>query len=113
MTPVLQLQDGTRLALDERGYLLDWRAWRPQVAEALAARDGITLTDAHWQVLEILREYFAEYEIEPPMRALVKLLRARCGDESLGSRSLYRLFPEGPARQASRYAGLPLPVSCI
>ena len=113
MNAVLQLRDGTRLALDDRGYLLDWQAWRPEVAEALAERDGVTLTGAHWQVLDILRAYYAEYEIEPPMRALVKLLRARSGDPSLGSRELYRLFPEGPARQASRYAGLPLPVSCL
>jgi tRNA 2-thiouridine synthesizing protein E len=26
---------------------------------------------------------------------------------------LYKLFPEGPAKQATKYAGLPKPARCI
>ena len=37
----------------------------------------------------------------------------RFGPDKGSSRYLYRLFPDGPARQACRYAGLPKPVSCI
>ena len=69
--------------------------------------------DAHWVVLDILREYYAEFGIEPPMRALVRMLKNKGIVEHASSLALYRLFPEGPARQGSRYAGLPLPVSCI
>ena len=29
------------------------------------------------------------------------------------SRYLYRLFPKGPARQASKLAGLPKPAKCL
>jgi tRNA 2-thiouridine synthesizing protein E len=100
-------------ALDQQGYLLDWQDWSPAVAEALAADDGVVLDASHREVLEILRNYYAEFEIAPPMRALVKILRAHSGDQALGSRELYRLFPDGPAKQACRYAGLPRPVSCI
>ena len=49
----------------------------------------------------------------PPMRVLVKAVAVRLGSEKGESRYLYRLFPEGPAKQACRYAGLPRPVSCI
>lgn len=109
----LQLPGGERVAIDEKGYLTDWRSWTPAVAFAMAVADGIDLTEDHWQVLKLFRQYFEAYEIEPPMRALVRLLRAQWGDEKGNSRYLYRLFPDGPGTQACRYAGLPRPVSCI
>jgi len=99
--------------LDEKGYLLDWTAWRPGVAEVLAARDNVTLTADHWVVFEIFRQYFREFEIEPPMRALVSRVREELGEEKGSSRYLYRLFPDGPGTQGCRYAGLPRPVSCV
>jgi tRNA 2-thiouridine synthesizing protein E len=99
--------------LDEHGHLRRASEWSREVARAMAWADGIELSQAHWQVIEVLRDYYTEYEIAPPMRALVKILRARLNDSEWGSRELYRLFPEGPARQGCRYAGLPKPVSCI
>ncbi len=99
--------------VDEKGYLLDWQAWSPAVAKAMAARDGVSLTEDHWVVLEIFRQYYGEFEIDPPMRALVKRARDALGKEKGTSRYLYRLFPDGPATQACRYAGLPRPLSCV
>lgn len=99
--------------IDEKGYLLDWRAWSRQVAETMASADGVTLLDDHWAILKIFREYYEQYEIEPPMRALVRLAKERLGEEKGSSRYLYRLFPDGPGTQACRYAGLPRPVSCV
>lgn len=109
----LQLPGGASLPIDEKGYLLDWQAWTPAVAKAMAAADGLELGDDHWQVLRVFREYFDNYEIEPPMRALVALVRERLGHAKGSSRYLYRLFPDGPGTQACRYAGLPRPVSCV
>jgi tRNA 2-thiouridine synthesizing protein E len=109
----LQLEDGRSLSLDEQGYLADWTEWSDEVADAFARLDGIELREEHRVVISLLREFYREYEIAPPMRGLLKLLRRRLDDESLSSRQLYRLFPGGPAKQACRYAGLPRPVSCI
>jgi tRNA 2-thiouridine synthesizing protein E len=110
---VLQLPDGHSLSIDEKGYLLDHNDWSPAVAETMAAADQIKLGPDHWAVLKIFQEYFEQYEIEPPMRALVRLARERLGESKANSRYLYRLFPSGPGTQACRYAGLPRPVSCI
>lgn len=110
---LLTLPGGASLPLDEKGYLLDWRAWTPAVAEAMAAADGLVLGDDHWVVLRLFRDYFEQYEIEPPMRALVALVREQWGLERGNSRYLYRLFPDGPGTQACRYAGLPRPLSCV
>jgi tRNA 2-thiouridine synthesizing protein E len=35
------------------------------------------------------------------------------GREKGNTRYLYRLFPDGPAKQACRYAGLPKPTGCV
>ncbi len=109
----LQLADGTRIRLDEKGYLLEPGQWTEEAGRLMAAADGLELGDDHWVVLRIFRDYFARFEIDPPMRALVKETLQRLGEEKGNSRYLYRLFPKGPATQACRYAGLPRPVSCI
>jgi len=109
----LELPNGDVLALDERGYLLDYGAWSPLVAETMAAADGLQLEDDHRAVLAIFREYYEAFAIEPPMRVLVKRAKERLGEEKGNSRYLYRLFPEGPGTQACRYAGLPRPLSCV
>lgn len=113
MSTKLQLSNGSTVGLDENGYLAQWLAWTEEVARAMAAQDEIELQDAHWSVIGVLRDYYGDYEIAPPMRALVKILNERMNEGNIGSRELYRLFPEGPAKQACRYAGLPKPVSCI
>ena len=110
---VLKLDDGRKIATDAKGYLSDPGQWDRGVAEHMAREDGIALSPDHWAVIDIFREYFRQYEIEPPMRALVKLVGQELGEEKGNSRFLYRLFPQGPTTQACRYAGLPLPLSCI
>lgn len=104
---------GRHIATDERGYLLDRKDWSEALARHLAECDGIVLETAHWEVLNLLREHFEAFRIAPPMRLLVKEVGRRFGPDKASSRYLYRLFPEGPAKQACRYAGLPRPVSCI
>lgn len=110
---LLELPGSVLLAVDEKGYLLNWLDWSPEVARVMAAADGVALIDDHWAILKVFREYFEIYEIEPPMRALVRLAREALGEKKGTSRYLYRLFRDGPGTQACRYAGLPRPVSCV
>ncbi len=100
-------------ATDAKGYLLDAADWNRALALEMAATDGIQLGPDHWAVLDFFRSYFANYEIEPPMRVLVKWSRDSLGADKGSSRFLYRLFPQGPVIQASRYGGLPRPASCL
>ena len=101
------------LPTDPEGYLVDIGEWRPAVAEAMAAADGCVLTESHWQVIEFLREYYEEYAFAPAIRLLIRAIGKRLGPEKGNSRYLFQLFPEGPAKQACRYAGLPKPTGCI
>jgi tRNA 2-thiouridine synthesizing protein E len=107
------LADGSSLDLDEKGYLLNPALWTDEVSRIMAAADGLELKPDHWAVLLIFRDYFERFDIDPPMRALVRAAREQLGEAKGNSRYLYQLFPAGPAIQACRYAGLPRPISCI
>lgn len=98
---------------DENGYLIDFEHWDKSIAERFAADDGVVLTERHWQVIDFLRSFYSSYQTAPGMRMLLKALSAELGEEFSNSRVMYQLFPEGPAKQACRFAGLPKPVSCI
>ncbi|KAA3641525.1 MAG: TusE/DsrC/DsvC family sulfur relay protein [Proteobacteria bacterium] len=102
----------TTPALDEHGHLLDPADWSYQVAEHLAQQDGLTLTSAHKEIIFAVRDIYQETGDTPPMRLLIKVLRQRL-HENIDSRHLYQLFPDGPVRFASKYAGLPKPKHCM
>lgn len=105
--------DGKTLETDEEGYLQNLLDWNVEVATQMADRDGIVLTDAHWEVINFLREYYDDYKIAPAIRILTKAMAKKLGREKGNTRYLYKLFPEGPAKQACRYAGLPKPTGCV
>jgi tRNA 2-thiouridine synthesizing protein E len=104
---------GVVINLDSEGFMTDEQQWSRVVADALAQRNGLTLTEEHWKIIQFVRDYHDAYAIEPPMRALVKALAALIGKAAGNSRFLYQLFPDGPIKEASRYAGLAKPLSCI
>jgi tRNA 2-thiouridine synthesizing protein E len=111
--PELELPSGRQVRVDEKGYLLNWKDWSREVAKTMATADGTRLEPDHWTLFQAYREYFEKYDIEPPMRALVRFARERLGADKGSSLYLYQLFPDGPGTQGVRYAGLPRPVSCV
>ena len=55
---------GTRaIELDKDGFLVDLADWSHDVAGALAAAEDIELTAEHWEVLELLRSFYAEFKL--------------------------------------------------
>lgn len=95
------------------GFLRNVADWNERVAQELAASEGIELTDAHWEILHLLRDYYAAYDSSPAMRALVKYVRLRLGEDKGRSIYLLRLFPASPAKIGSKLAGLPKPANCL
>lgn len=98
---------------DREGFLRNLEDWDAQVAEDIAAREGIVLTDAHWEVIELLREYYRRFEASPANRALVKFARQELGEDKGRSVYLLSLFPGSPAKVGSKVAGLPKPDNCL
>ena len=105
--------NGTDLAIDEEGYLLDLNEWTKDAAVELAKSENVEMTESHWEVVEFLREYYDEYQIAPAVRVLTKAIGKKLGKEKGNSKYLYELFPYGPAKQACKIAGLPKPTGCI
>mgnify|MGYP000119310438 FL=1 len=101
------------IAVDQQGYLLDHLQWTEDLAEVIASHDDVTLTEAHWEVIRFVRAFYLKYNTSPAIRALTKAMKAEFGEDKASSRYLYRLFTEGPAKQATKYAGLPKPARCI
>jgi tRNA 2-thiouridine synthesizing protein E len=94
------------LECDDLGYLLE-PDYRDETAEAIAAADGIALTDAHWEVIRFLRDDYQAHGQSPNFRNMLKGFQAIRPEAD--SKYLYDLFPMGPAKQGAKIAGLPQP----
>lgn len=105
--------NGQQIATDDQGYLINWQDWTPELVHLLANQDALLLTPAHWEVILFVREFYLEFKTSPGMRMLAKALQKKWGPEKATSRYLQQLFPKGPAKQATRLAGLPKPVKCL
>jgi tRNA 2-thiouridine synthesizing protein E len=100
-----QINDST-LEADDEGYLLE-PSFDDAACTGIAASEGITLTDDHWAVINYLRDQYREQGQTPNYRQMLKDLAELLPQHD--SKSLYDLFPGGPAKQAVRIAGLPKP----
>lgn len=99
--------------LDKDGFLQNLDDWSMEVAHALAAEEGITLSAEHVEVLQLLREFYAQFQLSPATRPLIKYTALKLGPEKGNSMHLNRLFNGTPAKLAAKLAGLPKPTNCI
>ncbi|MDG6882764.1 Sulfurtransferase TusE [Phocoenobacter uteri] len=102
-----------QIPTDNEGYLKNLADWSPELAEIIAQKEELTLTNEHWEIINVVREFYQEYNTSPAIRMLVKTLANKFGQEKGNSRYLQRLFPNGPAKQATKIAGLPKPAKCL
>jgi tRNA 2-thiouridine synthesizing protein E len=70
------------------------------------------LSDAHWDIIRIVRDYYREHGVSPEINLLLKQMQSRLGAKKGTGIYLLMLFPDG-AVQASRVAGTPKPFGCI
>jgi len=87
--------------------------WHRAYALKIAREQLIELGEEHWDVLQIVRDFYRETGISPNMRPLVKLLGTRGSPQLASSLELMRLFGGNPATTVAELAGLPKPVNCL
>ena len=75
---------------DEEGYLTDIGVISP-TGNPIAKAEGIEMTDAHWEVVNFLREYYEEYQIAPAVRILVKDRRTSLERQGRSKSALHAL----------------------
>ena len=98
---------GTQLEVDEDGFIQDPAEWNHTVAVDLAKDEEVPeLTEDHWKVVNMIRDYYMKFGIAPMVRKV-------CKDTGKDLKSIYVLFPSGPAKGACKIAGLPKPTGCV
>lgn len=98
---------GTIIEVDEDSFILDPNLWNEDVAKYLAQTEGIRELGAnHWKVIYFLREYYQEFQMAPIISKL-------CKETGFTLKSIYELFPSGPAKGACKIAGLTRPAGCV
>ncbi len=104
---------GKPIRLHASGHLANLADWNEELAQVLAERESITLTDEHWVVINYIRKFYFQYGITPMVKVLLRHMAEELGPAQAKKDHMYELFPGGPARQGSRIAGLPSPQGCI
>lgn len=101
------------MQLDEHGFLTNFDDWSMALARNLAEDDAIVLSDAHFEIIELVQRFYREFDHSPSMRPLVKYIKQQLGADKGNSIYLLTLFPESPAKLACKYAGIPKPEKCL
>jgi len=104
--PFIELQ-GIDVEVDEDGFIQRPEDWSEAIARAIAKTEDVDeLTDDHWNVIFYLRDYYQKFGIAPMIRKL-------CKESGYDLKTIYELFPSGPAKGACKIAGLPKPTGCV
>jgi TusE/DsrC/DsvC family sulfur relay protein len=94
------------VVFDDNGYLADASQWTEELAIAIAASHGLTLSERHWVAIQAVRNDFGENGVSPNIRRLTTI-------SDVSTKELYKLFPKAPGMTLARVAGTPKPVGCI
>ncbi|MCK5888442.1 MAG: TusE/DsrC/DsvC family sulfur relay protein [Methylococcales bacterium] len=105
--------EGKTLATTKEGFLRDLNDWDKRVANQLAALHALALTEAHWEILLFIRNYYQRFKHLPNTRVFVKAIKQEFGGDKGNSHYLHTLFPQGPLKYACKIAGLPKPPTCL
>jgi tRNA 2-thiouridine synthesizing protein E len=98
--------EGRIVHVDDEGFLTHASEWDEELARTLATRLGIELTDEHWQAIRFLRDDYAA-------RGETATLRRISTVGGIPVKTLFRLFPQKPAKKLAYVAGLPKPHGCV
>ena len=98
---------GQEIETDEDGFIQEPDKWDEKIAEDLAkTEEAYPMNDDAWKLVKYLRKYYLDFGIAPPVRMLTK-------QTGLDLKTIYKLFPGGPAKGACKVAGLPKPTGCV
>jgi tRNA 2-thiouridine synthesizing protein E len=98
---------GRKFLVDEEGFLQQPELWDDDVARLFATTEGIAeMNEQQWALVRFIRGYWLEHQTAPMIRKL-------CQVTNVNLRTIFKLFPSGPAKGACKVAGLPKPEGCV
>jgi len=99
--------EGTKFSIDEDGFIDSFENWSKEWVQYVKKQEGIDeLTEEHWNVINVLQDYYRKNGIAPMVRVLSKVTGYKL-------KHIYELFPSGPGKGACKMAGLPKPTGCV
>lgn len=96
---------GVSVDINDEGYMTDSSQWNKEVAAAIAAEEGVELTDKHFEVLDFIRNKVAD--------GATLTIRGINKSGVVDAKSFYQMFPGAPLKKSTKIAGVPKPESCI
>lgn len=98
---------GKTVQVDEEGFLTNPGEWTPEIAQVIAAEEGISaLTPEHWKIIDYCRQSAVTSGKAPTMRNITT-------GAGISTKDLFALFPKGPAKKVARISGLGKPEGCV
>ena len=65
---------GKEIATDAEGYLKNSADWSEALAQAIAQQEAIEMSEAHWEVVHFVRDFYQQFNTSPAVRMLVKAM---------------------------------------
>ena len=87
------------------GFLKHRSEWSEHVASQIAEREGLTLTDKHWDIIGFLRAEFYANNGYVPLAQEIKKGMERAWKRAVDYDEFTELFPGGVSRQGAKIAG--------
>ncbi len=98
---------GKTVQVNDEGFLTNPAEWTPEIAAELAREEGVgELTPTHWQVIDFCRKDAGASGKSPTLRRITT-------GAGVDTKSLFALFPKGPAKKVARISGLGKPEGCV
>jgi len=105
--------DGKVIKLSEAGWLENLDEWNEGLAAQISINEKIgDLTDEHWDIIKVAREYFTDNGAVCEPRNFSKIMKEKFGKDRSSQKYIYSLFPTGLIKCANKVAGLPRPKGC-
>jgi tRNA 2-thiouridine synthesizing protein E len=99
--------NGQLVSIDQEGYIQNMDEWSIGFVKALAAKEGLALTEEHWDVIRFIRDYYEEHRVQAQVRDMIKHFKSAWGPDHGNNHYLHDLFPKGgPQKQGNRLAGI-------
>ncbi len=98
---------GKACKITEDGYLQNPEDWNREIADCIARREGIVMTDIHWKMVDFLRGYYYQNKDVPPVKILAREMEKKTGCLRWDKKYLEQLYPAGPSRKLCKISGLP------
>lgn len=99
--------------LDKDNYLIEFSAWNYNIANFIAFRENVVLTDKHFFLIDILREFYIRNKIYPNSRIIISIFKKKNELKFIDSGYINLLFPGNSVNKLIKISGLPNFNNCI